>query len=135
MRSSEQIDALEVMGVNSAQFLILPKIIASIFFNPFLIVLSLAAGIAGGLLAGPLTGLWTITEYIDGATLDFKPYSFTYAMIKTIIFAFVIATVSSYQGYFTKGGSLDVGKSSTQAVVYSSITIIILNFVLTQALL
>ena len=135
MRSSEQIDALEVMGVNSAQFLILPKIIASIFFNPFLIILSLAAGIAGGLLAGPLTGLWSIGEFIEGATLDFKPYSFTYAMIKTAIFAFVIATVSSYQGYFTKGGSLDVGRSSTQAVVYSSITIIILNFILTQALL
>ncbi|TAL62876.1 MAG: ABC transporter permease [Bacteroidetes bacterium] len=135
MRVSEQIDALEIMGVNSATHLILPKIIATVFINPFLIILSMFTGILGGLLLGILTGVVTPYEYLYGIQYDFKLYNVTYALIKTVAFAFIISTVASYHGYFTKGGALEVGRSSTTAVVYSSLLILLFNFILTQLLL
>jgi phospholipid/cholesterol/gamma-HCH transport system permease protein len=135
MRVSEQIDALEIMGVNSATHLILPKIIASIFINPFLIILSMFTGIIGGLILGIVTGVVTPYEYFYGIQYDFRLYHVIYALIKTIAFAFIIASVPAYHGYFTKGGALEVGKSSTTAVVYSSLLIMLFNFVLTQLLL
>ena len=135
MRITEQIDALEVMGVNSASFLILPKIVSALVFFPILIGLSMVSGIVGGMLSGSLTGLWSMTDYVQGITDEFVPYNVVYAFIKTIIFAFLISSISSYHGYFSKGGALDVGRSSTQGVVYSSIAVIILNYVLTQLLL
>ena len=87
------------------------------------------------MLSGSLTGLWSMTDYVQGITDEFVPYNVVYAFIKTIIFAFLISSISSYHGYFSKGGALDVGRSSTQGVVYSSIAVIILNYVLTQLLL
>jgi phospholipid/cholesterol/gamma-HCH transport system permease protein len=135
MRVSEQIDALEIMGVNSATHLILPKIIASIFINPFLIILSMFTGIIGGLILGIVTGVVTPYEYFYGIQYDFRLYNVIYALIKTVAFAFIIASVPAYHGYFTKGGALEVGKSSTTAVVYSSLLIMLFNFVLTQLLL
>ncbi len=135
MRVSEQIDALEIMGVNSASHLILPKIIASVFINPFLIIISMFSGIMGGLIFGILTGVVTPYEYLYGIQYDFKLYNVIYALIKTIAFAFIISSVPAYHGYFTNGGALEVGKSSTTAVVYSSLLILLFNFILTQLLL
>jgi phospholipid/cholesterol/gamma-HCH transport system permease protein len=135
MRVTEQIDALEIMGVNSASYLILPKIVGSVFIFPFLIIISMFLGVFGGWLVGTLTGVVTSHEYLYGIQYDFKPFNVTYALIKTIFFAFIIISVSSYFGYFTKGGALEVGRASTKAVVYSSIFILVLNLLLTQLLL
>ncbi|WP_223266564.1 MlaE family ABC transporter permease [Luteibaculum oceani] len=135
MRVTEQIDALEIMGVNSASFLILPKITAAILINPFLIIMSMFLGIGGGWIVSIGTGIVSSQDYFTGVQLDFKPFTVVYALIKTVAFAFVITSVSSYHGYFTRGGALEVGVSSTKAVVYSSILILILNYVLTQMLL
>lgn len=135
MRVTEQIDALEVMGVNSLNYLILPKILATLTFYPLLILLAMILGIYGGYMAGALTGMFFAEDYIYGIQLDFDPYFIQYALIKTMIFAFVIATVPAYHGYYVKGGSLEVGRASTQAVVWTSIVIILLNYFLTQMLL
>jgi len=135
MRVTEQIDALEVMGINSINFLVLPKVIAALFFYPFLIAVAMALGIFGGWLAGVLSGLFTGTDYIIGIQTDFKPFLIVYALIKTLVFSFLITTVPSYHGYFVKGGSIAVGKASTQAVVWTTILIVIANYILTQLLL
>lgn len=135
MRVTEQIDALEVMGVNPAVFLVRPKIFALMFFNPLLIVLSMFVGIVGGWAAGVISGECSTADFISGLQYSFVPFKAVYAIIKTVLFAFVIASVSSYFGYYTKGGALEVGKSSTKAVVFSSVVIIVLNYLLTQILL
>lgn len=135
MRVSEQIDALEIMGINSASFLIQPKVLAAMFFNPILIVFSMFFGVIGGYIFGILTGVVTDYEYVYGITYEFRPYNVVYALIKTVVFAFIITSVSSYHGYYTHGGALEVGRSSTKAVVYSSVLILIFNFLLTQLLL
>ncbi len=135
MRVSEQIDALEIMGVNSSQHLILPKITAGILINPVLIVIAMFVGILGGYVFGVFTGVVTAQGYIDGIQYEFRAFNVVYALIKTAVFAFIITSVSSYHGYYTSGGALEVGQSSTRAVVYSSIMILIFNFVLTQLLL
>ena len=135
MRVSEQVDALEIMGVNSASYLILPKIAAAMFINPFLIMISMFLGLFGGWSLGIATGVVTSHEFIYGLQYEFKPYNVTYALIKTVVFAFIITSVSAHHGYYTKGGALEVGQSSTKAVVYSSILILIFNFLLTQLLL
>ncbi|MDQ3047695.1 MAG: ABC transporter permease [Bacteroidota bacterium] len=135
MRVSEQIDALEIMGINSAGFLIQPKILAAVFFNPILVIFSMFLGVFGGYIFGILTGVVTDYEYTYGITYQFRPYNVIYALIKTAVFAFIITSVSSYHGYFTRGGALEVGRSSTKAVVYSSILILVFNFLLTQLLL
>jgi phospholipid/cholesterol/gamma-HCH transport system permease protein len=135
MRVTEQIDALQIMGVNSANFLIFPKTMAAMVINPFLIVISMFLGIFGGWLACVSTGVISSEDYIVGIRAWFDPYTITYALIKTVVFAYLIATVSSYHGYRIKGGALEVGRASTKAVVYSSILIIIFNLILTQLLL
>ncbi len=135
MRVTEQIDALEIMGVNSAGYLILPKIIAAVFINPFLILLSMFIGIVGGWLAGVFTGTVPSVDYITGIQWDFTPFHVWYAMVKTLVFAFVVTSIPAYHGYFTSGGALEVGRSSTKAVVYSSVVILILNYILTQLML
>ena len=135
MRVTEQIDALEIMGVNSASYLILPKCMAAMFINPFLILLSMFLGISGGWMVSIGTGIVTTTDYMYGVRMEFDPYTITYALIKTVVFAFIITSVSAYHGYFTRGGALEVGVSSTKSVVYSSILILVLNYFLTQTLL
>ena len=134
MRVSEQIDALEIMGVNSASFLILPKIIASLFFFPFLVILSMGIGMIGAWV-GALSVDITTTEFLSGLRYEFVSYYITYAIVKTIFFAFIVSSISSYFGYHVKGGSIAVGKSSTDAVVYSSIVILVFNFILTKLIL
>ncbi len=135
MRVTEQIDALQIMGVNSANFLIFPKTVAAVVFNPFLIVISMFLGLLGGWLACITSGMISSDDYIYGIRAWFDPYTITYALIKTVVFAFLIVTVSSYHGYSIQGGALEVGRASTKAVVYSSIFIIIFNLILTQLLL
>lgn len=135
MRVTEQIDALQIMGVNSANFLIFPKTMAAMVINPFLIVISMFLGIFGGWLACVSSGVISSEDYVVGIRAWFDPYTITYALIKTVVFAYLIATVSSYHGYIIKGGALEVGRASTKAVVYSSILIIIFNLILTQLLL
>lgn len=135
MRVTEQIDALEMMGVNSASYLILPKIIATLLFNPVLTLLSIIIGIVGGWLAGTTAGVITSEDYIYGIQYAFIPYYVTYAIIKTLIFAFIITSISAFQGYYVNGGSLEVGRASTKAVVFSSVLILLFNVILTQLLL
>ncbi len=135
MRITEQIDALEMMGVNSASYIILPKIIATLVFNPILTLLSITVGIIGGGMAGTLTGVITLNDFIYGIQYAFIPYYITYSIIKTLFFAFIITTVSAFQGYYVNGGSLEVGRASTKAVVFSSVLILLFNVILTQLLL
>ncbi|HBF88069.1 MAG TPA: ABC transporter permease [Bacteroidales bacterium] len=135
MRVTEQIDALEIMGVNSASYLILPKIIAAVFIFPFLVIVSMFVGISGGWLGGVSAGVVSTEEFVYGVQYGFNAFYITYALIKTVVFALIITSVSAYQGYFTSGGALEVGRSSTKAVVYSSILILLFNLLLTQLIL
>ena len=134
MRVSEQIDALEIMGVNSASFLILPKIMATLLFFPFLVILSMGIGMIGAWI-GALSVNITAADFLYGIRYEFISFYVTYAIIKTIFFAFIISSISSYFGYHAKGGAIAVGKSSTEAVVYSSIIILVFNFILTKIVL
>ena len=135
MRVTEQIDALEIMGVNSASYLILPKIVALVIISPFLSILSMVVGIFGGWIAGVSVGIISTPDYVFGIQYAFIPYYITYSLIKSVVFAFIITSVSSYHGYYTKGGALEVGQSSTMAVVHSSVVILLFNLILTQVLL
>ncbi len=135
MRVTEQIDALEIMGVNSANYLIFPKITASVLINPVLIVFSMWLGILGGWFAMSASGLVSTNDFIEGIRIDFEGYTIFYALTKTVFFAFIISSISGFFGYMTNGGALEVGQASTKAVVFSSITIILFNLVLTQLLL
>ena len=135
MRVTEQIDALEIMGVNSAGHLVLPKILAGFICIPILVVMSMFLGIASGALIAILTGVSSMADYQYGVQVDFKTYDVIYALIKTSVFALIMTSVSAYHGYFTEGGALDVARSSTKAVVYSAVIIMISNLVLTQILL
>lgn len=135
MRVTEQIDALDVMGVNSASFLILPKVLASVAIFPFIVMISMFLGHVGGYVLGVASGVVTPYEFVYGIQYEFRPYNVFYALIKTAVFGFIIPSVSAYHGYYTKGGSLEVGQSSTNAVVYSIISLLLFNFILTQLLL
>ncbi len=135
MRISEQIDALEVMGINSISYLVLPKIIASLITFPMLVIISGFLSIYGGYLAGTLTGNITPQEYIYGIRSDFNAFNIPFALIKAIVFAFLISSISAYQGYYTKGGALEVGISSTNAVTNSCISVLIADYLLAQLLL
>ncbi len=135
MRVTEQIDALEIMGVNSASYVVLPKIIATVVFNPLLTLMSVCIGIFGGWVAGTLAGVVTSEEYIYGIQYLFIPWYVTFTMCKAALFAFLMSSISAYMGYHVSGGSVDVGKSSTRAVVFSSIAILFFNLLLTQMFL
>lgn len=135
MRISEQIDAMEIMGVNPASFLIAPKMIAAVIINPFLITLSMAVSMFGGWLGALVSNALTGDLYIFGIKSFFELYDVFYALFKTAIFAFIITSVSAYYGYYVNGGSIEVGHSSTRAVVSSSILIIFANLILTQLML
>jgi phospholipid/cholesterol/gamma-HCH transport system permease protein len=135
MKITEQIDALEVMGINSASYLVLPKVIASVLMFPLLVILAGICAIFGGYLVGTLTGIITPTEYIQGIRYAFDPYTVTFALTKSFFFALIISTVSCYKGYFTKGGALEVGIASTEAVTTSVITLLLSNYFLAELLL
>ncbi len=135
MKVTEQIDALEIMGVNPQSYLIMPKMVAALFVFPFVVVISIFLGTLGGYLASLLTGVVSVEKYIYGIRYDFEPFYVTYALIKAEFFALIITSVSSYQGFITSGGAKEVGDSGTRAVVYSCIIILLFDLILTQLLL
>ena len=134
MRVTEQIDALEVMGINTYNYLIFPKIIALSLY-PLLICISMFLGVFGGYMACVYGGFSSSTEFIEGTQMDFIPFHITYAFIKTAFFSFILATIPSYHGYFMTGGALEVGKASTVSFVWTTVVIILLNYLITQMLL
>ncbi|WP_445735472.1 MlaE family ABC transporter permease [Mariniflexile sp.] len=134
MRVTEQIDALEVMGINSLNYLVFPKAVALMLY-PFAIAIGMFLGILGGMAASVYGGFSTLEDYIYGIQTDFIPFHVTYAFIKTFVFAFVLATIPAFHGYYMKGGALEVGKASTTSFVWTSVVIIFLNYFLTQMLL
>ena len=135
MRITEQIDALDIMGVNSSNFLIMPKIAAFVTIMPFLVLTSMFVGIIGGYGVAIFTDMITVKAYEAGIQFAFTPYYITYSIIKSVIFAFIITSVSSFYGYTVKGGALEVGKASTDAVVNSSVLILLFDIMLTKLLL
>lgn len=135
MRVTEQIDALEVMGVNPASHLVLPKVLASIIVNPVLCIFSIAFALFGGFLTVWLTGCISTYNFMDGLTYCFRVYDVVYALTKTCVFAFVMSTVASFYGYRIEGGALELGKASTQGIVVSSFVILVLNVVITNIML
>ncbi|MGO4912272.1 MlaE family ABC transporter permease [Leeuwenhoekiella sp. W20_SRS_FM14] len=134
MRVTEQIDALEVMGINSLNYLVFPKIIAMLFY-PFVIAIAMFLGILGGYTAAVLGGFATGDQFIQGLQEDFIPFQLVYAFLKTFVFALLLATIPSFFGYYMKGGALEVGKASTTSFVWTSVFIILSNYVITQLLL
>lgn len=135
MRVTEQIDALEIMGVNSANFLVLPKLTAMVSFIPVLVIFSMCTGLFGGYLIAVFTDIFPVSKYLYGIQSYFNEWYVWYGLIKSLFFAFIIATVASFYGYHVKGGSLEVGKASTNAVVSSSILILLFDVILTKILL
>jgi phospholipid/cholesterol/gamma-HCH transport system permease protein len=135
MRSQEQIDALEIMGVNTEAYLIGPRVVASVIVVPMLVVLSATLAIVGGYVALGISSYVTVAEYEQGLLLWFKPFNVEMMLIKAVVFAFIIASVSAYQGFYVKGGSVEIGRSSTRAVVYSCILILFADYVIAVLLL
>lgn len=135
MRITEQIDALEVMGINSISYLVLPKVVASMLMYPMLVIVAGVCALMGGYFVGTLTGVITPNDYIYGLRSSFNEFTITFALIKSVVFAFLVASISSFKGYQTKGGALEVGISSTQAVTSSVIAVLVADYLLAQLLL
>lgn len=135
MKITEQVDALEVMGINSISYLVLPKIIASILMYPMLVIIAGVCSLMGGYLAGTIADIITPNDYVYGIRYSFNPFFVSFALIKSVVFAFLVASISSFKGYYTTGGALEVGVSSTQAVTTSVIAVLIADYLLAQLLL
>jgi phospholipid/cholesterol/gamma-HCH transport system permease protein len=135
MRINEEIDALEVMGINTAAFLGLPKILAGLLMVPILVIISIFLSEVGGIAAGHFSGALTADEFIQGARSTFKLFTLQFSLIKAFTFGFIITSVSCFHGYYTQGGAIEVGESSTKAVVYSSIMILVADYILADLLL
>ena len=135
MRITEQIDALDVMGVNSASYLILPKIVACLIFSPIIITISTFLALTGGWVFGTITGVISSYDYLDGLQLDYTNHSLIVGLVKGFVYSFIISSVSAFRGYTVEGGALEVGHASTRAVVESCITLIVANLIITNLLL
>ncbi len=135
MRITEQVDAIEVMGINANSYLVLPKIIAALAMIPLLVIMSAFLSLMGGYLAGVLTGILSEREYVYGIRYEFSGYNVVFAMVKSIVFAFLISSISSYKGFYTRGGALEVGQASTKAVTNSCIAVLCADFLLAQLML
>lgn len=135
MRITEQIDALDIMGVNSANYLVLPKIVAFVAFMIVLCILCMFTSLCGGIIVGLVTDVISIPNYIYGLQVFFNEWYIWYSLIKSLVFAFIIASISSFFGYYVKGGALEVGKASTDGVVMSSVFILLFDVILTNLLL
>jgi phospholipid/cholesterol/gamma-HCH transport system permease protein len=135
MRITEQIDALEVMGINSVSYLVLPKILASILMYPLLVIVAGGCALLGGYIVGTIGEIITPNDYVYGLRYGYNPFTITFALIKSVVFAFLVSSISSYQGYYTQGGALEVGVSSTKAVTNSVIAVLLADYFLAQLLL
>jgi len=135
MRQKEHIDAMEIMGVNTAAFLVMPKILASIIVVPLLVAVAAFVSIGGAYVASIPTGLFTTAEYVQGIRAFFEPYNLFMMFVKAFVFGFILAAISCYQGYFVKGGSIELGKASTAAVVYSNIMILLADYLIAVLLI
>ncbi|AFM05573.1 ABC-type transport system involved in resistance to organic solvents, permease component [Bernardetia litoralis DSM 6794] len=134
MRITEQIDAIEVMGINATSYLVFPKILAGLVTYPLLVIMAAFLAITGGYLAATLTGQVTAVEYVYGIRLDFVEFNVFFMLIKSVVFAFLVTSISAYMGYYTRGGALEVGESSTKAVTTSCIAILLSDYLLAQLL-
>lgn len=135
MKVSEQIDALEVMGINSANFVTLSKLTAGFITIPLLVVYAMFFSLIGGAISGMLSGLISVDYFVKGLRSDFELYSVIFCLVKAFTFAIIITTVSAYHGYRTEGGALEVGESSTKAVVYSCMAIVFFDYIISQLML
>jgi phospholipid/cholesterol/gamma-HCH transport system permease protein len=135
MRVSEQIDALEIMGINTKAYLILPKVAAALVTIPLLVIIAMVLGIWGGRVAGVASSILSAETFDQGLTMNFNPFNVQFALIKAYTFAFIISTIPAYYGYYVKGGALEIGRSSTKSVVVSCITLLLADYVLSQLLL
>jgi phospholipid/cholesterol/gamma-HCH transport system permease protein len=135
MRISEQIDAMDIMGVNTISYLVGPKIAGGVLITPTLVIFAMFLGTFGGCMAGEIGGFYSIDEYIFGLQDDFNPHYIDVMLVKSVIFPFLITSISCYQGFYVKGGALELGKASTNAVVFSSISIVIANFLIAFVML
>jgi len=135
MRITEQLDAMEIMGVNSANYIILPKIIGLMIMMPFLVIIAMSTGILGGLASTFSIPNLSLQDYLTGLQLDFSPFRVFYSLVKSVVFAMIITMVSSYHGFYVKGGALEVGKAGTLGVIYSIILILIANLFITYLML
>ena len=135
MRITEQIDALEVMGISSSSYLVLPKIVGTLIMYPLLVILAGVLAILGGFLAAKFGGVVSTADYFMGLKMDFNQFTVSFALIKSVVFGFLVSSISSYMGFFTKGGALEVGQASTRAVTVSCIAILFSDFILAQLLL
>ena len=135
MRVSEQIDALEIMGINTKSYLVMPKVVAALVTIPMLVIIAMVLGIWGGRLAGDASGILSTDTYDRGLNENFMPYNVTFALIKSYTFAFIISTIPAYYGYYVKGGALEIGRSSTTAVVVSCVLILLADYALAALLL
>ncbi len=135
MRVSEQIDALEIMGINTKTYLIMPKIVAAIVTIPMLVVLAMVLGILGGRMAGAAAGILSTDTFDRGLAQGFMPFNVIFSLIKGYTFAFIISSIPAFYGYYVKGGSLEIGRSSTKSVVVSCVVILLADYVLAALLL
>lgn len=135
MRITEQLDAMEIMGVNSANYIILPKIIGLMIMMPFLVIIAMSTGILGGLASTFAIPNLSLQDYLTGLQLDFSPFRVFYSLVKSVVFAMIITMVSSYHGFYVKGGALEVGKAGTLGVIYSIILILVANLFITHLML
>ena len=135
MRVSEQIDALEIMGINTKTFLVMPKIAAALITIPLMVILAMVLGIYGGRLAGSASNILSNDTFDRGLMENFMPYNVTFALIKAYTFSFIISSIPAYFGYYVKGGSLEIGRSSTKSVVVSCIMILLADYALAALLL
>ncbi|MGK6351863.1 MlaE family ABC transporter permease [Parapedobacter sp. DT-150] len=135
MRVTEQIDALEIMGINAPGYLILPKILAGITMIPILVIISIFLALAGGLMGGAISGAVTPADYINGITDGFIGYTVAVALVKAFVFGFVITSVSAFKGFYVRGGALEVGQASTRGVVISCISILVMDYIVTALML
>lgn len=135
MRVSEQIDALEIMGINTKSYLVMPKVVAALITIPMLVIIAMVLGIWGGRLAGAASGILSTDTYDRGLNENFMPYNVTFALIKSYTFAFIISTIPAYYGYYVKGGALEIGRSSTTSVVVSCVLILLADYALAALLL
>ena len=135
MRITEQIDALEIMGINAASYLVLPKVMASFLMFPMLVLFSIAMCLAGGYAATSMSGALSISEYVMGLQSNFIPFSLTFALTKALLFSFIVSSITSYKGYYARGGSFEVGKSSTSAITLSYVFILVGDYLLSEIML